>query len=57
MNEKYQCTKSGYVRILIIFQNPDPFPGVYFYSNEHNKINRKGKFNKENLLCWFCWTY
>ncbi len=41
------------IRIPIIFQDPDwdLFPGVLgcgsvSYSNEHNKINWKGKFNK-----------
>jgi hypothetical protein len=41
----------------IICQDPDPFPeclrsgfGSISFSNEHNKINWKGKFNKEYLL-------
>jgi hypothetical protein len=43
--------------------DPDPFPGCLgsgsiSYFNEHNKINWRGKFNKEYLLsgsCWTCW--
>ncbi len=42
----------------MIFQDADPFPGVLgsgsvSYSNEHNKINWKGKFNKMRYAFWF----
>jgi hypothetical protein len=52
----------GSVRIRIIFQYPDLFPGVLgsgsvSYSNEHNKINWKGIFNKVCLLVGSFWTY
>jgi hypothetical protein len=50
------------IRIGIIFQVPDLFPGVLgsgsiSYSNEHNKINWKGKFNEVCLLVRSWWTY
>ncbi len=52
----------GSVRIRIIFQDPEFVPrclgsGSINYSNEHNKINWKGKFNKVGLLVGSCWTY
>jgi hypothetical protein len=54
------------IRIRIIVEDPDTDPsfgcigsgsGTISYSNEHNKINWKGKFNKEYLLYRSCWTY
>jgi hypothetical protein len=58
-----QCYGSGSIRICFIFQDLDPFPGclgsgsISYSNNEHNKINWKGEFNKEYLLCGSCWTY
>ncbi len=56
-----QCCGSWAVRIRIIL--PDPFLGVLgsewsvSYSNENNKINWKGKFNKVFFLVGSWWTY
>jgi hypothetical protein len=49
-----QCCGSRSVRIHIIFQNPLPgvvgsLSGFVSYSNEHNKINWKGKLTKYNM--------
>ncbi len=59
-----QCCGSGSVRIHIIFQDADEFPGCLgsgsgstSYSQGQNKINWKGELNKEYLLCGSCWTY
>ncbi len=60
------CPLVPLLRIWIrkIFKDPDPLPGVLesgsrsvSYSNEHNKINWKGKFNKVLvcLLVGSCW--
>ncbi len=48
------------IRIRAIIR--DPIQGVLgsgsiSYSNEHIKINWKGKFNKECLLVGSCWNY
>jgi hypothetical protein len=48
------------IRVIhIIFQDPDPGSvprclgsGSISYSNEHNKINRNGKFNKVPYAFW-----
>jgi hypothetical protein len=54
-----QCCGSGSIRIHIIFQDPGSVPRCLgsgsrsiSYSNEHSKINWKGKFNRSTYAFW-----